>query len=252
MLAGGAIAPAAWKIPHTPMQQVQTRSEAPGKNQAVEPALLLRRRPGRPTFQQARDLRESILDAALTVFLAHGFEAASLEGVARRAGVAKLTLYRHFESKDELFVQVAQRAQLRVRGSLNVKIERAAPLEQVLRESISRLHEGFTQPDYLDVMRLVIAEARRFPKLGRAMLDDAKFAARPLVDYLSELKKAGEVNIDSPADAATQLAGLASGAGRYVLIRPSRHPASRRRTVDSLVALFSRAWGQTRGRAIGK
>ena len=248
MLAGSAIAPAAGKIPHTPMQQVQPRLEAPGKNQAVETAPLLRRRPGRPTFQQARDLRESILDAALAAFLAHGFEAASLEGVARCAGVAKLTLYRHFDGKDDLFVQVAQRAQLRVRASLDVKIERSAPLEQVLRESISRLHEGFTRPDYLDVMRLVIAEARRFPRLGRAMLDDAKFAARPLVDYLSELKKAGGVDIESPADAATQLAGLASGAGRYVLIRPSRHPASRKRTVDSLVALFSKAWSQESGK----
>lgn len=208
----------------------------------MQPVGQLRRRPGRPTFEQARDLREGILDAALAAFLAHGFEASSLEGIARRAAVAKLTLYRHFDGKEQLFVQVAQRAQQRVRASLNVKIERCAPLEQVLRECITRLHEGFTHPDYLDVMRLVIAEARRFPMLGRAMLDDAKFAARPLVDYLGDLKKAGRVELESPLDAATQLAGLASGAGRYVLVRPSRHPASRKKTVDSLVALFCKAW----------
>ncbi|MDB5978185.1 MAG: hypothetical protein JWR07_4945 [Nevskia sp.] len=166
-----------------------------------------------------------------------------MEGVARRAGVAKLTLHRHFDGKEDLFVQVAHRAQLRVRASLDVRIESSASLQQVLRESIERLHDGFTRPEYLDVMRLVIAEGRRFPKLGRAMLDDAKFAARPLVDYLQALKNSGGVDLESPQDAATQLAGLASGAGRYVLVRPSCHPASRRKTVDSLVALFSRAWG---------
>jgi len=228
-------------MPQTPVPETQSPARLPVTNPLAGPVVRRRRR-GRPTSEQARDLREGILDAALSDFLAHGFEATSLEGVARRAGVAKLTLYRHFDGKEDLFLQVAHRAQLRVRSSLNIKIERQLPLEQVLRESIEKLHDGFTRPDYLDVMRLVIAEARRFPRLGRAMLDDAKFAARPLVEYLQDLKKNGIVEIASPLDAATQLAGLASGAGRYVLIRPSRHPASRKKTVDSLVTLFSRAW----------
>ena len=226
----------------TSLPQIQPRPAATAGQAVAEPAPRGRRGPGRPTYEQARDLREGILDAALACFLAHGFEATSMEGVARSAGVAKLTLYRHFDGKEDLFMQVAHRAQLKVRGSLEVRIDRSVPLEQALRQSIERLYDGFIHPDYLDVMRLVIAEARRFPRLGRAMLDDAKVAARPLADYLHDLVKEGRVDLESPLDAATQLAGLASGAGRYVLIRPSRHPASRRRKVESLVALFARAW----------
>ena len=197
---------------------------------------------GRPTREQAELLRQSILDAALSVFIERGFAAASMEGIAREAGVAKITLYRHFETKEQLFVEVARRAQLSVRNSLGSMADPVAPLEQVLRQIIEKLYQGYTDPAYLAVSRMVIAEAGRFPKLGRAMLDDARFVAEPLVAYLQQLKDAGQIDIDSPYDAATQIAGMASGAGRYVLVTPTRHPVSRKRWVESLVRLFTRAW----------
>ncbi len=201
-----------------------------------------RRAPGRPTVAQASVLRENILDAALTTFITHGFEASSMEGIARTAEVAKITLYRQFDTKEQLFVEVARRAQLRVRDGLAFSVDPHAPLEQVLREIIEKLYDGFTQPQYMAVMRMVIADARRFPKLGRAMLNDSKSAVAPLVDYLQRLREAGQIAIDSPYDAATQIAGMASGAGRYLLVQPSRHPQARRHWIETLVQLFTRAW----------
>lgn len=204
---------------------------------------------GRPTREEGEALRKSILDAALAAFIARGFEAASMEGIARSANVAKITLYRHFETKEQLFVEVARRAQLGVRERLGTIADTGAPMEDVLRQIISKLYDSYTHPDYLAVMRLVIAEAGRFPKLGRAMLDDAAHVAEPLVEYLQALKDSGQVDIDSPYDAAAQISGLASGAGRYVLLTPGRHPASRRRWVESLVTLFVRAWRKPGGNA---
>lgn len=205
------------------------------------PASARRARPGRPRRDQADAARQSVLDAALRVFIAHGFAAASMEGIAREAGVAKLTLYRHFETKEQLFVQVARRAQLSVRERLGSMVDRGLPLEQVLRDIISRLYDSYTHPEYLSVLRLVIAEARRFPKLGRAMLDDSREISEPLVEYLQQLKERGQIDVESPLEAVTQICGLAMGAGRYVLIAPSRTPESRRRAVESLVSLFTRA-----------
>ena len=200
------------------------------------------RAPGRPRREQADAARRSILDAALRVFIARGFEAASMEGIAREACVAKLTLYRHFETKEQLFVDVARRAQLSVRERLGAMVDRGLPLDEVLREIISRLYDGYTHPEYLAVLRMVIAEAGRFPKLGRAMLDDSREVSEPLVEYLQQLKDRGQIDIDSPSDAVTQICGLAMGAGRYVLTTPSRRAASRRHAVESLVTLFTRAW----------
>ncbi|MGQ0622626.1 MAG: TetR/AcrR family transcriptional regulator [Panacagrimonas sp.] len=201
-----------------------------------------RRTAGRPRRDQVNAARQSILDAAMRVFVAHGFEAASMEGIARAAKVAKLTLYRHFETKEALFVEVARRAQLSVRERLGTMVDRGLPLDQVLREIISKLYDGYTHPEYLAVLRLVIAEARRFPKLGRAMLDDSREISGPLVEYLQQLKDRGQIDIESPLEAVTQICGLAMGAGRYVLTTPSHKPESRRHAVESLVSLFTRAW----------
>jgi len=50
--------------------------------------------------------RKKILDSARAVFFEEGFERANLDEVARRAGLAKGTIYRHFDSKAELYVEV--------------------------------------------------------------------------------------------------------------------------------------------------
>lgn len=209
-------------------------------------ALPRRRTPGRPRKNEADAARQSILDAALQVFIERGFGAASMEGIARAAGVAKLTVYRHFETKEDLFAQVARRAQLSVRERLGAMVDRGLPLDAVLREIITRLYDGYTHPEYLAVLRLVIAEARRFPKLGRAMLDDSREVAEPLAEYLQQLKDRGQIEIDSPQEAVTQICGLAMGAGRYLLIAPSRRADRRRHAVESLVELFTRAWRPAR------
>lgn len=112
----------------------------------------------------------------------------------------------------------------------------------MLRDIVSRLYDGYTHPEYLAVMRMVIAEAGRFPHLGRAMLDDSREVSGTLVAYLQQLKGRGQIDVASPQDAVTQICGLAMGAGRYVLTTPSRRPASRRHAIESLVTLFTRAW----------
>jgi len=227
---------------HHPRMKKTIAARSASPKRAAEPEEPRARAPGRPTRAQGELLRKSILDAAFKIFIARGFEAASMEGIARSAKVAKITLYRHFETKEQLFVEVARRAQLSVRERLGTVADRSAPLEQALRTIIQNLYDGYTHPDYLAVMRMVIAEAGRFPALGRAMLDDAQHISEPLVEYLQQLMDCGEIDIESAYDAATQISGLASGAGRYVLLTPTRHPASRKRWVESLVTLFTRAW----------
>lgn len=207
-----------------------------------------RRTRGRPPRDQADAARQSILDAALAVFIERGFAAASMERIAKTAGVAKPTLYRHFEAKDALFVEVARRAQLSVRARLGTMVDRGQPLDVVLRDIITRLYDGYTHAEYRAVLRLVIAEAGRFPKLGRAMLDDSRQISEPLVAYLEQLKARGQIDVASPQDAVTQICGLAMGAGRYVLVEPSRRAQSRQHAVESLVQLFTRAWRPERPR----
>lgn len=93
--------------------------------------------PARPRRAEKRALqRQRILDSARTVFFRDGFMAANLDEVAERAGVAKGTLYRYFESKAELYVAVlagnGDAFERKMRESLE---EGGSPAEQVRRLS---------------------------------------------------------------------------------------------------------------------
>lgn len=75
--------------------------------------------------ESTHDTKARLLDAALTEFVEHGYDGASTAGIAERAGVAKALVFHHFESKDALFLAVAERVVERARGEY----------ERVLRET---------------------------------------------------------------------------------------------------------------------
>jgi AcrR family transcriptional regulator len=201
-----------------------------------------KRPPGRPTLEEANQLREAVLHAALRVFARRGYEAASIEGIARESKVAKITLYRQFGNKEKLFFEVTRYAQADVRRNLAAVVDVAGPAEQVLREMILRLHQGMTHPDYLVVLRLVIAESQRFPQIADAMLHDSDYVLEPLIRYLRKLQKDGRITLESPRDAALQLSCLALGGARYLMVKPSNDPQARSHWADALTTLFTRAW----------
>lgn len=110
--------------------------------------------------------RDAILAAALEEFSANGFAATRLDDVARRAEVAKGTIYLHFADKEALFQELISSQLSPVVGML----ERAAHADVPLRALADRLIEVFAREIYgtrrKDVIRLIITEGARFPKLA--------------------------------------------------------------------------------------
>lgn len=110
--------------------------------------------------------RDAILAAALEEFAARGFEGARLDDVARRAGVAKGTIYLHFRDKEELFQEL-------VRSALSPfieAIEAAQEIDLPLRALCDHLAGAFVREVLgtrrKDIIRLVLAEGPRFPKVA--------------------------------------------------------------------------------------
>jgi AcrR family transcriptional regulator len=84
---------------------------------------------------QAGDARERILDAAYELFSRHGVRAVGIDAVITRSGVARMTLYRHFASKDDLVLAfLERREELWTNGWLQSEVERrtADPREALL------------------------------------------------------------------------------------------------------------------------
>ena len=123
--------------------------------------------PPRPHHTRRPKARpEELIDAALAVFGEHGFRAASLEEVARRAGVSKGTVYLYFASKDDLFRAVVER-------KIVVLLEEGEALladhegtaSDLLRRVVVRMHEAIECRDMVRITRLVHAELAQFPEI---------------------------------------------------------------------------------------
>jgi AcrR family transcriptional regulator len=110
--------------------------------------------------------REAIVAAALEEFSARGFAATRLDDVARRAGVAKGTIYLYFRDKESLFQELVRAMVSPLVGAIAT-----APLQDIpIRTVIEVIVDVFVNEIYgtrrKDVLRLIIAEGPRFPKLA--------------------------------------------------------------------------------------
>ena len=166
----------------------------------LESPEIKRRSRGRPSPEQAIALRESFLAAALESFLDKGYAATSIEAIAREAGVAKITIYRQFDNKEALFREVVHRAVSNARETMQATLVQPCSDErQVLLDLIERMYLGATEPKTLALLRLVIAEAVRFPELAKSLYAENSYVLAPVVEYLAEAHKAGTLYVPSPS-----------------------------------------------------
>jgi AcrR family transcriptional regulator len=110
--------------------------------------------------------RDTILDAALDEFSAKGFAAARLEDVAKRAGVAKGTIYLYFADKEALFQELIRAKMVPVVGSLELAFAAGLPLRAVIEQAIEIFAREVYGTRRREVIRLMISEGPRFPAVA--------------------------------------------------------------------------------------
>lgn len=143
----------------------QRRIRRPIKHRLEPPVPHPRRRnTGRAQKTAAR--REAILAAALDEFSARGFVAARLEDVARRAGVAKGTIYLHFADKEALFQELVRTMLGPLVAGLDQLRAIDLPIRAVLERFAALFVSGIYETRRRDVVHLVISEGVRFPNLA--------------------------------------------------------------------------------------
>jgi len=158
-----------------------------------------------PDAPEEGSKRQQIIEGARAVFLAQGFDGASMGEIARRAGVSKGTLYVYFDSKERLFETV-------------VEEERRAQAEQVFSLDssdhdvgavLTRLGKALVaflcKPEAISPVRTVISIAERMPELGRSFYE---FGPQRGIDclsaYLDDQVAAGVLEVEDTEVAAAQ------------------------------------------------
>jgi AcrR family transcriptional regulator len=127
---------------------------------------VLPRRRNASRAQKTAARREAILAAALDEFSARGFAATRLEDVARRAGVAKGTIYLHFAEKEALFQELVRTMLGPVVASIDQLRTTDLPIRTVLERFADLFVIGIYGTRRRHVAHLVISEGARFPTLA--------------------------------------------------------------------------------------
>ena len=175
---------------------------------------------GRPTLESSAALWENFLQTALEEFLAKGYAGASIEGITRAAHVSSVSFYRQFPNKHALFractLRAMDTARLSLRGLKNLDRDP----EDVLLGVARRLYAESTSRLTLDLTRLVIAEAKRFPEVVERVWADIEIVYAPLIKYFRDLADAGQIELNDAIETTIMFLSLTSGGVRFLMEKP--------------------------------
>lgn len=186
--------------------------------------------------------RRQILEGARQVFLRDGFDGASMNDVARVAGVSKGTLYVYFDNKEDLFEAL-------IRQERRTQAERVCVFDAgdhdvraVLTRFALSLWDMHVRQDTLSHLRAIMAVAGKFPRFGQAFYEAGPgYGIGVLAAYLAKQVEAGVLAMDDPELAAAQFLELAhAGLLKPLIFQVVTHMAQEKitRNVASAVDMF--------------
>ncbi|HEY6001493.1 MAG TPA: TetR/AcrR family transcriptional regulator [Anaeromyxobacter sp.] len=157
--------------------------------------------------------RRQILAGAREVFGEVGFERASVDVIATRAGASKATVYNHFQDKKALFVASIVEGCDEMRAGLRRCLEQPGEdLEASLQRVGEEMMAVFLSPDVAGLFRQSIAEAARFPEIGRMVFERGPGQLHEsIARYLARWRERGLLDIEDARSAAIQFVALCQG-----------------------------------------
>lgn len=190
---------------------------------------------------------DQVLSGARTVFMADGFEGASVDEIARVAAVSKATLYSYFPDKRHLFMEVANAECARQSQEALDNVDRSAPPEQVLTQAGHHFLRFLTSTFGVQIFRICVAEADRFPEIGRRFYSSGPAVMRAeMALYFEQAVARGELQIDDYILAADQFGELCKADlwPRLIFgVIKSATDAEINRVVDGAVKTFLARYG---------
>ncbi len=194
--------------------------------------------------------REQIVAGAQRVFLRDGFAGASTDDIAAKARVSKRTLYSYYPGKEELFADVLRRLtienpQTRVLAAVEeVEPEDLGELRETLVGLAGRIVSVMMDPDYLALLRTIIADTHRFPQLGeiyRSTVPERGF--RTFLTLMERVRERRIVEVPD-TEAATRLffGPLVTYALLDGLFKPGERPQPpAREKIEHIVDMYMKA-----------
>jgi TetR/AcrR family transcriptional regulator, mexJK operon transcriptional repressor len=163
-----------------------------------------------PRRLRMAETRAAILRAARPIMLRDGLGGTTLDRVAAEGGIAKMTLYRHFPSKEALFEGLVTATCESMREGLEnaPTADMDKPIGNRLADELSAFTSALIEPDGLALYRLIVADGWRFPDLARVF---EQSGMRVIRRRIAELLETSGVPADRSGQVAGELVALALG-----------------------------------------
>jgi len=193
----------------------------------------------------------AIRQAAADLFLAQGYQGTSMEEIAAAARVSKQTIYTHFADKEALFADLVLGNVDRV-DAFVASLAQAGPATEDVAARLRQVARAYLaiviRPEVLQLRRLVIAEAGRFPELARTYYERVpQRVYDALAALFGQIGEQGRLRVADPTVAAQHFAWLLLGRplDRAMFYGPDEVPAEAElaRLADAAVAVFLAAYG---------
>ncbi len=176
--------------------------------------------------------RDHLVDTAARLFARHGFHATGIDRILAEAGVAKMTLYKHFRSKDELILAALRRRDEAFRNWFLRRVEaRGGTPRDRLLAVFDVLAEWFEQPDFVGCM--FVAAAAEFHAAEDPIHAMAAEHKRLLLAFLRDL--AAEAGARDPENLAQELSLLMEGATALAHVCGERNLQAARHAAELLI-----------------
>ena len=191
--------------------------------------------------------RRDIIDGARRVFFDKGFDGASMDEVAKTAGVSKATIYVYFSSKEELFEALVRNDRARSAEHLFEVDESIEDVGSLLRRIGLSFMTMMIQPDHIRLIRMVIGIAEKFPRIGQIFYDAGPcHGGRRLADLLHQQADLGRLKLDDDLAAAYLFLNMCQGPHvKGLLFGDKAKPTQEQieETVDLAVRVFLATYG---------
>jgi AcrR family transcriptional regulator len=156
------------------------------------------------------ETRAAILRAARPIMLRDGLGGTTLDRIAAEGGIAKMTLYRHFPSKEALFDGLVTATSESMRQGLEnaPTADTDKPIAMRLADELRAFTSALVEPDGLALYRLIVADGWRFPQLSRVF---DRSGMRVIRRRIAELLETAGAPADQSKQVAAEMVALALG-----------------------------------------
>ena len=190
--------------------------------------------------------REAFVAAARAAFFANGYAATSMSAISATVGGSKTTLWTYFPSKQDLFAAVLDDLIERYGTALEVRLDPDGDVRTELRRYAEALMDTLHSPPIIDMHRLVIGEAGRFPELGRMMYERGEARGKAqLRAFVQAAMAAGKLRSGDVALAVALYSSMIKGGSAFLHllgIAERQAPADRTREIEGVIDTFLQAW----------